>query len=249
MTPAPEEVAALIASVPHWYHRIEVAPGVVTPGTHDSPAALALTPLPADMSGMRVLDIGARDGFFSFEMERRGAEVTALDYVPPDQTGFAVAAGLLGSKVDYRVENVYALHPERHGRFDLVLFLGVLYHLRNPLLALDRIWDVCAGTLIVESHVIDNAYLDGTGELVEIESVAPGQSGALLMQFYPGRTLLGDPTNAWAPTGACLAAMVQEAVFDVWHTEVHGTRCIVAGTRSEDPDRVRWRESDAGLLR
>lgn len=247
-TPTPD-VAALIASVPHWYHRIEVAPGVVTPGGHDSPAALALLPLPEDMSGMRVLDIGARDGFFSFEMERRGADVLALDYVPPDQTGFAVASRLLGSGVEYRVENVYALDPARHGRFDLVLFLGVLYHLRNPLLALDRIWEVCARTLVLESHVIDNAYLAPDGELVPLESLAPGQTEALLMQFYPGRALLGDPTNAWAPTGACLAAMVEEAVFDVWHREVHGTRCVVAATRSEDPDRVRWRESDSGLLR
>ena len=76
-----------------------------------------------------------------------------------------------------------------------------------------------------------------------------GERGALLMQFYPGRVLLDDPTNAWAPTGACLAAMVEEAVFDVWHCEVHGTRCVVAATRSEDPDRMRWRESDSGLLR
>jgi tRNA (mo5U34)-methyltransferase len=243
------EIDRRIATVDHWYHRIEVAPGVVTPGSHDSPAALALTPLPEDMGGMRVLDIGARDGFFSFEMERRGAEVIALDYVSPDVTGFAVASELLGSKVDYRVENVYGLDPARHGTFDLVLFLGVLYHLRNPLLALDRIWEVCRGDLILESHVIDEAVLAPDGTLASLADLAPGLADGLLMQFYPGRALLGDPTNAWAPTHACLVAMVEEAVFDVWHEARHGTRGIVAGRRSEDPDRVRWRESDAGLLR
>lgn len=243
------EIERRIASVPHWYHRIEVAPGVVTPGSHDSPAALALMPLPASMSDMRVLDIGARDGFFSFEMERRGAEVIALDYVSPDVTGFAVASELLGSRVEYRVENVYALDPRRHGEFDLVLFLGVLYHLRNPMLALDRIWDVCRGDLILESHVIDDAVLVPDGTLQPLADLAPGLTDGLLMQFYPGRTLLGDPTNVWAPTMACLVAMVQEAVFDVWHEERHGSRGIVAGRRSADPDRLRWRESDAGLLR
>ena len=239
----------LVSLVPHWYHRIEVAPGVVTPGTHDSPAALSLLPLPESMSGMRVLDIGARDGFFSFEMERRGAEVTALDYVPPELTGFAVASQLLGSSVEYRVENVYDLDPRRHGRFDLVLFLGVLYHLRNPLLALDRIWDICGGDLVLESHVIDDAVLAPDGTFQRLRDLAPNLTEGLLMQFYPGRALLDDPTNAWGPTHACLVAMVQEAVFDVWHERRHGSRSIVAARRSEDPDRVRWRESDAGLLR
>ena len=243
------EIDRRIATVPHWYHRIEVAPGVITPGPHDSPAALALTPLPADMSGharaghrgtRRVLLV--RDG-------APGAEVIALDYVSPDITGFAIASELLGSKVEYRVENVYGLDPQRHGRFDLVLFLGVLYHLRNPLLALDRIWGVCAGDLILESHVIDEAILAPDGQLTTLAEVAPGLADGLLMQFYPGRALLGDPTNTWAPTQACLVAMVEEAVFDVWHEARHGTRGIVAGRRSEDPDRRRWRESDAGLLR
>ena len=243
------EIERRIASVPHWYHRIEVAPGVVTPGGHDSPAALALTPIPEDMSGMRVLDIGARDGFWSFEMERRGADVTALDYVAPEVTGFAVARDLLGSKVEYRVENVYGLDPARHGTFDLVLFLGVLYHLRNPMLALDRIWDVCRGDLILESHVIDEAVLVPDGSLQPLADLAPGLVGGLFMQFYPGRALLGDPTNAWAPTQACLVAMVQEAVFDVWHDARHGSRGIIGATRSDDEDRVRWRDSDAGLLR
>ena len=68
-----EEVQARVSGVRHWYHRIEVAPGVVTPGLHDSPAALRWLELPEKMDGQRVLDVGARDGFFSFEAERRGA--------------------------------------------------------------------------------------------------------------------------------------------------------------------------------
>lgn len=89
---------------------------------------------------MRVLDIGARDGFFSFECERRAAaEVVAIDYLTPEETGFPIARELVGSQVELRQVNVYDLSPEEFGSFDLVLFLGVLYRLRDPMLALDRI--------------------------------------------------------------------------------------------------------------
>jgi tRNA (mo5U34)-methyltransferase len=149
-----------IASVPFWYHRIALKPGLVTPGINDSQAVLELLELPQHCSGARVLDIGARDGFFSFELERRGAEVLAIDYMPPDRTGFMVAKEILGSNVTYKVANVYDLDPGDYGTFDIVLFLGVLYHLRNPMLALDKIWQICRGRLWVESQVIDNAFLD-----------------------------------------------------------------------------------------
>src|SRR5512145_1989374 len=105
MAPAsddPQGVRALVAGHRAWYHQIELAPGLVTPGTHASAAALAVLDrlgLPADASGRRVLDLGCRDGFFTFEMERRGAEVVAVDYADPDVTGFSIAARILGSRV------------------------------------------------------------------------------------------------------------------------------------------------------
>src|SRR5215475_1498401 len=103
------EIHEHIAQVSHWYHQIEVAPGIVTPGILDSAGELRLLQLPEDCRGMRALDIGARDGFFSFELERRGAEVLAIDYLPEDKTGFAVAKKLLGSGVRYERDNVYDL--------------------------------------------------------------------------------------------------------------------------------------------
>src|SRR5688572_29489501 len=107
-----------VASHPVWYHRIELAPGLVTPGVSDPQVGLRTLDamgLPRDCAGMRVLDIGCRDGFFSFEMERRKARVVGLDYADPTVTGFSIAAEALGSHVEYRVENVYDLSPERHG--------------------------------------------------------------------------------------------------------------------------------------
>ena len=82
-----------------WHHKIEVAPGVWTPGLQDTQTLLSQIGMPEDLSGMRVLDIGARDGFFTFEAERRGArEVVALDNEAPTNTGFAIAAELLDSR-------------------------------------------------------------------------------------------------------------------------------------------------------
>src|SRR3954453_6399810 len=111
-----------IGSVRVWYHKVPLRPGVVTPGTCDPSATLALLDLPADCRGLRALDLGTRDGYFAFELERRGAEVLAVDYVPARETGFAVAAEVLGSKVEYLQANVYGLTPERIGTFDVVLF-------------------------------------------------------------------------------------------------------------------------------
>src|SRR5262245_461583 len=150
------EVQRLIESVPHWYHRIPIRPGITTPGINDSAQTLELLDLPADARGLRVLDVGARDGFFSFEMERRGADVIAVDYAPAEKTGFRVAAGLLGSKVEFRNANIYALSPKEYGTFDIVLFLGLLYHLPDPIQALQILRALCTGRMCVESHVIDN---------------------------------------------------------------------------------------------
>lgn len=242
---SPDRARERIATVEHWYHRIEVAPGIVTPGINDSPGSLALLPLPEDCSGLRVLDIGARDGFFSFEAERRGAEVLAMDYMPAEQTGFAVARELLGSNVEYVVDNVYALSEERYGRFDVVLFLGVLYHLRNPLLALDRIWSVCGDQLIMETAVLDNALLGADGKFHSLGEAAPGAHSVPLAQFYPADTLNGDFTNWWSPNMACLRGLLESACFDVIDTTLHGARGIAHARRSEDPQRLYWRRLDS----
>ncbi|NOK60611.1 MAG: 2-polyprenyl-3-methyl-5-hydroxy-6-metoxy-1,4-benzoquinol methylase [Chloroflexi bacterium AL-W] len=222
-----ETIAQKIAQFPHWYHQIEVAPGVVTPGINATPLVLELLDLPEDCTGMRALDIGARDGFFSFELEKRGANVLALDYVEPTQTGFAIAKELLQSQVEYKVANVYDLNPEDYGTFDIVLFLGVLYHLRNPLLALDKIWSVCSGQLWIESQVIDNAFLDyQSQQLHPLSVVSPNLTTTPIMQFYPQNTLNNDFTNWWAPNMACLTAMLEDANFVVERSLLHGSRGI-----------------------
>jgi tRNA (mo5U34)-methyltransferase len=122
--------------------------------------------------------LGARDGFFSFAAEARGAEVLAIDAVAREHLkGFDVASALLGSNVGYRTANVYNLPPERVGAFDAIFFLDVLYHLRDPMLALDRLWEVArpGATIWLESHTIDDGLVNPeTGVLEALSIIAPG---------------------------------------------------------------------------
>jgi tRNA (mo5U34)-methyltransferase len=150
-----------------WYHTIELAPGVVTPGWFDMRPFVDRYGLPERMDGLRVLDVGTWDGFWAFEMERRGAEVVALDVDqeseydwPPRRRpkafseefrghGFNLAHEILGSKVERVHCNIYDATPERLGMFDLVFCGVVLLHLRDQLLALERLAGVCKDRFII----------------------------------------------------------------------------------------------------
>ena len=149
-----------------WYHTIELAPGFVTDGWFDLRPYVGHYGLPERMDGMRALEIGTWDGFWAFEMERRGAEVVALDLDndadldwPPRRRperapegvrgdAFRVARALLDSKVERINLNVYDATPEELGTFDLVFCGTVLIHLRDQLLALERIAELCRGTFV-----------------------------------------------------------------------------------------------------
>ena len=149
-----------------WYHTIELGPDLVTDGWFDLRPYAARYGLPERMDGMRALDVGTWDGFWAFEMERRGAEVVAidldherdLDWPPrrrpdtfPDELrgrGFEIAHELLGSKVKRHALSVYEATPDRLGSFDLVFCASVLIHLRDQLLALERIAALCRGTFL-----------------------------------------------------------------------------------------------------
>lgn len=187
-----------------WYQTIDLGHGLVTRGIDDTPKRLKTIGLPESLAGRRVLDIGAWDGFFSFECERRGASrVVAADYYSWHSSegwgrkdGFLMAREALGSKVEDVDIDVMDLSPERVGTFDVVLFLGVLYHLRHPLLALERVASVTSGLLILDTVV---------------DMIGIGRPAAA---FYPDRELNGDPTNWWAPNPAGVVAMLRSVGFE-----------------------------------
>jgi tRNA (mo5U34)-methyltransferase len=160
-----------------WYHTIELAPGVETPGWFDLRPIVNQLPWP-DVRGKRCLDVGTYDGFLAFELERRGAsEVMAIDIDdhtkwdwPPDVRatgpenlaklagpekgrGFLIAAAALGSKVERRALSVYDLDPKDVGMFDVVVCGSLLLHLRDPLRALEAIRCVCAGQFMSAEQI------------------------------------------------------------------------------------------------
>jgi tRNA (mo5U34)-methyltransferase len=185
-----------------WWHPIDLGHGIVTPGADVTPQRLREIRMPDDLTGLTVLDIGAWDGFFSFEAERRGARrVMATDSFCWDGGGWGTKAGFdlarkaLNSKVEDQRSEVIALSPETIGVFDVVLFLGVLYHMKHPLLALERVASVTRRQLIMQTQV----------DMLAVNRPA--------MAFYPGAELNGDPTNWVGLNPAAVVAMLQLVGF------------------------------------
>lgn len=180
------------------YHSLELLDGTEIPGlipVSALRARLDAWPLPQDLRGKRVLDIGAASGWNSFECERRGAEVVAVDYVEYEE--FTATKRLRDSKIDYVIAEAEEITPERFGFFDYVLFFGVFYHLRHPLLVLENVCAVTRGQAFIESYVID------------------GQPDPerCHMEFYETSELGGQIDNWCGPTLSCLLAMTRSAGF------------------------------------
>jgi len=182
-----------------WFHSIQLPSGEVIAGIQTLEQLrrrIAQFPIPADLTGKRVLDIGAWDGWFSFEMERRGAQVLAIDSAR--NTRFLKAREILGSKVEYQIADICRVTARDLGRFDIVLFFGVLYHLKHPLRALETVCDLSTGLALVESFVTD----DGS------QPAAPP-----VMEFYETTELVGQFDNWVGPNTPCLLAFCRTAGF------------------------------------
>jgi tRNA (mo5U34)-methyltransferase len=212
-----ERLAREIASH-DWYHTLELAPGLLTPGWFDTRPVVAKLPLPASLAGRRCLDIGTFDGFWAFELERRGAaEVVAIDILDPagwdwpagseahvvEQigerkargAGFELACAALGSSVRRVERSVYALDPAVDGNFDFVYLGSLLLHLRDPVAALARVRGVC------------------TGELLVVDAIDLGLT--LRHPRRPQATLDGRGRPWWwKPNVAALARMLEAAGFE-----------------------------------
>jgi tRNA (mo5U34)-methyltransferase len=226
-----DEVRARIAAVPHWYHPIEIRPGILTPGTNDARTVLGMLDLPDDCAGMRALDLGTRDGFFAFELERRGAEVVAVDYMAKEDSGFGVAAELLGSRVTYLQRNLYELTAADLGTFDIVLFLGLLYHLPDPLGALRVVRNLTRQSMYLETLVLD---------------FGPELDDLPMMRFFSGSSWAGDPTNYWGPNARCVEEMLGETEFAVRRVVRIGDRGLFASEATSSPAAAYYMEIATG---
>jgi tRNA (mo5U34)-methyltransferase len=196
------EAEALVASVPHWHHKFEIFPGVITPGCYDPQFLLDMTRLPDDLKGARVLDIGVSDGFFSLQLARRGASVVAVDYRRKEDHGYHVTERLNNVDIDYRQMNVYDIPSRGLGEFDIVLFMGVLYHVPDMIRAIHAVRSVCKGTMFLETYCENDFCKDISAA-----------------RYYPSDTLLGDYTSFWAPNRLCVLDMLSDVGFDVEREE------------------------------
>ena len=195
-----EAVLAEVSKIRQWYHCLDFGNGVITPGYSATQWGVSgdFIGLPARLDGKSVLDVGAWDGFYSFECERRGAgRVLATDSFAwaNAKAGFELARRILDSKVEDQNIDVLDLTPARVGVSDVVLFLGVLYHMRHPLLALERVASVTREHLILETHV----------DLLDVPRPA--------MAFYPGVELNNDVSNWCGPNPQMVLAMLETVGF------------------------------------
>ena len=235
-----------------WYHCIDLGGGVVTPGWFDLRATTSKVPLPERLDGMRCLDVGTWDGFWAFEMERRGAaSIMAIDVDDPsgwdwsprslldgsaaggqarteqfkeDARGFHLAREVLGSSVERVAVSVYDLDPAEHGMFDMVFFGSLLLHLRDPVRALAAVRAVCSGEAVVADTV----------------DAIP----SLLRRRTPVARLEGQERPWWwQPNVAGLHQMVRSAGFDI--AERTGLYLVPRGPRHPRQD---WRQAPRQLL-
>jgi tRNA (mo5U34)-methyltransferase len=177
VTTSERSIEALRAEVTarEWYHTIELAPGLETAGWFDARSIVSLLPLPESLAGKRCLDVGTFDGFWAFELERRGAAVVAIDLLdlaeadwPANSTpetiaiinrrkdggrGFEIAKECLSSSVVRHELSVYDVSREAIGTFDFVYLGSLLLHLRDPVRALERVREVCAGELLIVDNI------------------------------------------------------------------------------------------------
>jgi tRNA (mo5U34)-methyltransferase len=233
-----ERLRAAVAAEQYWFHKMDLGHGIVTGGWSE-PAVdkLPFYGLPEDMSGARVLDIGCAEGFFTFEAERRGAaEVVAIDSFPDSVRRFNLVRDVLGMKSQAYLTNVYDLSEKTFGTFDVVMYFGVSYHLRHPLLALEKIFEVCTGTLHMQTaSFLNEALGDVSASLFHPFGIESGPPEARVL----------DPTVFWVPNAACVSAMLSHVGFvNVWGGDTVSAGAVFLGevpnpSPGEAPDQMK----------
>jgi tRNA (mo5U34)-methyltransferase len=212
-------IEARIAELGDWFHNMELG-GVWTAPDHflgDYPACKWRAfqhALPARLDGKTVLDVGCNAGFYSLEMKRRGAErVLGIDDDESYLEQARFAAEVCGLDVDFERLSVYEVG--RLGeRFDLVIFMGVLYHLRHPLLALDLLREhVAHDRFLFQSMLRGSLQVDAVDEDYRFDDKAHFDAPEYPKLHFVEQRYAGDPTNWWVPNKACAEAMLRASGF------------------------------------
>ena len=214
-----KDVALKLIQGKPWHHDFEILPGVRTNGSYNPAGMWNELQLPEDMNGVSLADVGASNGYFSFQARQRGARVVAFDFRHKDNSGFGLAQYINGmSDIEHHQVNVLDITPEKYGKFDVVLALGLLYHVCDPYRALANCAALSRERLLLESYCID--------------ALLPKQVAAEpMMRFisdhdrFPNRGQPNtDRSNFWGFTSVCLERMVEDVNVSVKRKNVRHDR-------------------------
>lgn len=234
-------LAAEAAELAPWFHNLHLPDGTQTAPDHplgdfpDFKWRQLAGHLPADLDGWTVLDIGCNAGYYSIELAKRGARVTGLDIDPHflRQAAWAARQFNLEDRITFREGQIYDL-ARWNDRFDLVLFMGVFYHLRHPLLALDIVAEKVKRLLVFQTLTMPGDSITPVPAELEID-----QRDAFLEPGWPKmafieQALAGDSTNWWAPNHACVDAMLRSAGLHISSRPGHEIYLCVASASAEE---------------
>jgi tRNA (mo5U34)-methyltransferase len=221
-----QELALELIRGKSWHHDFEVIPGVRTNGAYDPASLWDELQLPLDMSGLSLADVGASNGYFSFEACKRGARVVAFDFRHKDNSGFGLAQRINGlNEIEHHQINVLDMTSDRFGQFDIVLALGLFYHVSDPYMALANCAALSSNRLLIESYCIDR-------DLPQKLSSEP------VMRFLPDPERFptqgqpnADRSNFWGFTSTCLMRMVEDIGFVVESSNVREDRVFIDAKR------------------
>lgn len=218
---SPNEIKRQVEALGPWFHNLDLN-GVRTAPEHflgDYPTvkwSRFANAIPGDLSGCSVLDIGCNAGFYAMQMKRRGAErVVGIDTVDDYLAQARFAAGVNGLEIEFRKLSVYDVGALRE-RFDLVVFMGVLYHLRHPLLALDLVHEHAASDLLLfQSMQRGSDEVEALETNYDFWNVDLFDRPAFPRLHFVERRYADDPTNWWIPNRACVEAMLRSSGFQM----------------------------------
>lgn len=222
------ELALKLIEGKPWHHDFEIIPGVRTHGSYNPEGLWNNLQLPQDMTGLSLADIGASNGYFSFAARRRGARVVAFDFRHKDNSGFGLAQYINGlSDIEHHYINVLDISKEKFGQFDIVLALGLLYHVSDPYKALANCAELSQECILVESYCI-NSHLS---EALATEPIMTFISDP--KRFPDLSQPNADRSNFWGSTDICLKRMLEDIGFSVSTINVHSDRVLIDARRIE----------------
>jgi len=220
-----ERALKLIKGKP-WHHDFEIIQGVRTNGTYNPAQLWNELQLLQNLNGISLADVGASNGYFSFEACKRGAKVVAFDFRHKDNSGFGLAQYINGmNNIEHHQVNVLYLKPKDYGQFDIVLCLGLLYHTSDPYLALANCGALSKKRLLIESYCIDSIMP------VELKKEPIMKFISDPVRFPQYGNVNNDSSNFWGFTSLCLKRMVEDIGFKVNRITVNGERVFIDAER------------------